>query len=776
MVRSPLFSASLMPIRIAEVTPRPEVRDIKRHPPTIRIRFDNVVDRDALTASIEVVGTEQPAFFRWTRGRRATVARDEYQELNPVRVGTSTETAPVSLGTHDYVDILFPQAFPASRSITVTVQHPSLERPYEWKFRTRSNSLRHPPENQRFGDSDNDVPRGSHRRAIVLGGGGAKGDFQVGAVRYLYEVDRFFPDLLVGTSIGALNAAKLAEGRTVAEHLRALQELEGIWRGLSDNGDAYRPRPAVKELLDLVGGGIDSLASFDSDPAFMSRIFMSGHIPFFGGLVAANELGDEVKEVIEKLTRLVKNALSGDYVYDLAPARALLEKHLDFDRIVRPKLGLSLSAVDLSTSRLEFFRETEIASKGKSYLINAILASAGMPVIFPPVRMNGSIYTDGGVREISGVAHAILRGATDIVVIPTSPTDDVEEPVWSEPARVHGMLRVFFRGVFDAAFAEIGQQDIKAQASRLLEYNATRGTDYRLRVIDPRLLTHSPLTFDTVAIRRAIEHGYHRARQVIAGKPLGRVPQPVEFTNTSSLLVVRPLYSDGTVIQPTGSGVQVTIAIYEGDGGIVDVDRDARPWREFGALEEPSRDNLLHVFPSKLLPGISSVQVPPSSADTVPPSGPAQHDFLRVPGRYYAFPVHGHGKYRVLVHVGRRRLAASWRNAYGDFTATQIDGVFEQNELVQWDGGTARFSRLTDNRVSLIYINGVLPPAGATVTGSDSGTVALVESFVVGPQMYGPGTVDSTWVEDTATKSAIVEFQAGPDGTMDFGIPMGIDR
>lgn len=47
------------------------------------------------------------------------------------------------------------------------------------------------------------------KRAFVLSGGGARGALQVGALRALLEAG-IYPDLLVGTSIGALNAAALA--------------------------------------------------------------------------------------------------------------------------------------------------------------------------------------------------------------------------------------------------------------------------------------------------------------------------------------------------------------------------------------------------------------------------------------------------------------------------------------------------------------------------------------------------------------------------------------
>lgn len=63
-------------------------------------------------------------------------------------------------------------------------------------------------------------------KAFVLSGGGARGALQVGALRALLEVG-LKPDLMAGTSIGAVNAAYLAvRGFT----LEALDGLEGAWR------------------------------------------------------------------------------------------------------------------------------------------------------------------------------------------------------------------------------------------------------------------------------------------------------------------------------------------------------------------------------------------------------------------------------------------------------------------------------------------------------------------------------------------------------------------
>ncbi|MHB8689305.1 MAG: patatin-like phospholipase family protein [Candidatus Dormibacteraceae bacterium] len=70
-------------------------------------------------------------------------------------------------------------------------------------------------------------PEGSGRTAFVLSGGGSLGAVQVGMLQGLTEAG-IRPDLLIGTSVGAINAAFMG-GR--ADHQGALQ-LGEIWRGL----------------------------------------------------------------------------------------------------------------------------------------------------------------------------------------------------------------------------------------------------------------------------------------------------------------------------------------------------------------------------------------------------------------------------------------------------------------------------------------------------------------------------------------------------------------
>ena len=64
----------------------------------------------------------------------------------------------------------------------------------------------------------------SVKRAVVFSGGGAKGGYQIGAWKALREIG-FEPDLVTGTSVGALNGALMALGK--------YEDARSIWENMS---------------------------------------------------------------------------------------------------------------------------------------------------------------------------------------------------------------------------------------------------------------------------------------------------------------------------------------------------------------------------------------------------------------------------------------------------------------------------------------------------------------------------------------------------------------
>src|SRR4051794_24649415 len=90
-------------------------------------------------------------------------------------------------------------------------------------------------------------PIARRRTAFVLSGGASLGAIQVGMLRALVERD-VRPDLIVGTSVGAVNGAFLA-GRTFDP--ATVEELAQLWRGLR-RGQIF-PLEPVTGLLGFLG-------------------------------------------------------------------------------------------------------------------------------------------------------------------------------------------------------------------------------------------------------------------------------------------------------------------------------------------------------------------------------------------------------------------------------------------------------------------------------------------------------------------------------------------
>ena len=92
------------------------------------------------------------------------------------------------------------------------------------------------------------------KTALVLGGGGAKGAFQVGVEKYLREEKGYRWDIIAGVSVGALNGAMLA----MEEHRR----LEAIWKTICNNR-VYKGKLNAWSAIRLLFG---NLSIYGNDP------------------------------------------------------------------------------------------------------------------------------------------------------------------------------------------------------------------------------------------------------------------------------------------------------------------------------------------------------------------------------------------------------------------------------------------------------------------------------------------------------------------------------
>ncbi|MEV6636035.1 patatin-like phospholipase family protein [Actinoplanes sp. NPDC051470] len=200
-------------------------------------------------------------------------------------------------------------------------------------------------------------------RAVVLGGGGVTGvAWEIGMIQGLAErgVDLSGADLFVGTSAGSVVAAQITAGA-----------------GLDD---LY-----ARELADTTG---DRNAVISK--GVVLRFAIAGLLPGARGRAWLGRAALKARTVPESERR---NAIAGRVTSDAWPATRL-----------------RIPAVAAETGQVVVFDNTSGVS-----LIDAVAASCAVPLVWPPMTVNGTRYVDGGIRSIANVDLA--TGYDRVVVL-----------------------------------------------------------------------------------------------------------------------------------------------------------------------------------------------------------------------------------------------------------------------------------------------------------------------------------------------------------------------
>ena len=230
---------------------------------------------------------------------------------------------------------------------------------------------------------------------LVLQGGGALGAYQVGVYEALHEAG-VEPDWVIGTSIGAINAALIA-GNSPAKRLPRLREFWArVEQGAGPDLMSYfTGLPNMAANLSTVSTGIPCF--FVPNPA----AWLSLHMP----------LG-------------VENAA----YYSTAPLRETLAELVEFDCNATGHTRLTVGAVNARNGEMRYFDSREEALR-----LDHILASGALPPAFPAVRIDGDPYWDGGIYSNTPI-EAVLddNPRRDSVIF----TVNVWNPEGSEPQSV----------------------------------------------------------------------------------------------------------------------------------------------------------------------------------------------------------------------------------------------------------------------------------------------------------------------------------------------------
>jgi NTE family protein len=115
-----------------------------------------------------------------------------------------------------------------------------------------------------------------------------------------------------------------------------------------------------------------------------------------------------------------------DYVVDPEPLRRLVAGALPFSRLEEAPLPVHLVATDMQGV-------AALLSRGPA--VDAILASAAVPGVFPSVEIDGAALMDGAVAANTPLGAAAALGARRIVILPTGYACDLLAPPAGAVAR-----------------------------------------------------------------------------------------------------------------------------------------------------------------------------------------------------------------------------------------------------------------------------------------------------------------------------------------------------
>ena len=276
--------------------------------------------------------------------------------------------------------------------------------------------------------------RGPRTLGLVLSGGGARGAFQVGVYERLLEDPRFAarPAVLSGTSAGGINAALIAAGKSPREMLQ-------FWKSIADD-------PPVTASAAFFGSALRSLARLSLEEAARwlgttqpLRAFLH-RVQNHRSLRPGNVLALWVEFLLTARFELVSRFLEGirePFVVDTAPLRARLVDVFGGERVPNRGVRLALNTVDVHSGRVvRFVTAPAPVTRSADYIVvdaitvDMVLASASIPLLFPPVRVGQHLLWDGGLLVNTPLAPAVALGAEEIVtVLVTEPPEPLPGPL-----------------------------------------------------------------------------------------------------------------------------------------------------------------------------------------------------------------------------------------------------------------------------------------------------------------------------------------------------------
>jgi len=253
------------------------------------------------------------------------------------------------------------------------------------------------------------------RQGVILSGGGAKGAYEVGVLKALFEGESpatnyapFDPDVVTGNSIGAFNAALLLSRLDDDGPAAAVAYLEHVWTELipcdrtEDRNRVFRYR---LNPLDFVTGyaWLDAPERLNEAGHDLRYLFDESVRRGLNFLVSGGDLEERLLQLAD-FSAFISRESSDRLVRDT----------IDYARIRASRRALRIVATNWKTGDAKVFANDDMTDEDGA---GVILASSALPGIFPCVALRGDPYVDGGLVMNTPLHPAIEAGAETLHVL-----------------------------------------------------------------------------------------------------------------------------------------------------------------------------------------------------------------------------------------------------------------------------------------------------------------------------------------------------------------------
>ncbi|HET9589845.1 MAG TPA: patatin-like phospholipase family protein [Anaerolineales bacterium] len=370
-------------------------------------------------------------------------------------------------------------------------------------------------------------------RALILSGGGGRGAFHAGVYKYLMQNNKenvnadhssvWEPRIIVGTSIGAVNGAAIAQGMSA-------DQLVEVWKSLEE-----------KDIQGLPPG-MRGIARWATRAIF--KEVLDAKLPQIPPSEATSPIPREFWPPLPLLPRRVAEKLIGYWInlLDTGPLRKSLFTRfgLDEEKLAASEKALLIAATKVRTGERVLFSNRKIMDQKRGeprydvfsgITADRILASCSIPLIYPWTFDPGTeaFYWDGALVANTPLGAALdmieegIDTPAEIVVVMMTPWWETGDPppakAEAEPRSFGDAITWMLDWMLLASFRE-NLKMIRAFNELATRERRESSGPYLYRLVTPIIV--SPLEFlraeriidfDGDVSARLIEEGYRAAKE-----------------------------------------------------------------------------------------------------------------------------------------------------------------------------------------------------------------------------------------------------------------------